>query len=240
MDLAQCKPLAYDVVMSNAIDGKGTILTQLSAFWFELFETTLPSVRTHYIHKGLPPAIEARLPPDLAEQVRPRSMTVRRLKVFPLESIVRGYITGSAWASYCKDGTVHGVKLPAGLRESDKLDPPMWTPSTKAELGEKDENISKAEAARIVGQEYVDQIEALSLAVYKKANEHAAERGIILADTKFEFALDESTSPPTVVLVDEVLTPDSSRFWGADKYKVGQSQDSYDKQFLRGTDPRRD
>lgn len=220
--------------MQNDIARKGIILTQLSAFWFELFKSVLPAVRTHYLHTGLPDAIKTRIPPELALVLQRRCMTVRRLKVLPLESIVRGYITGSAWSSYCKDGTVHGVKLAAGLQESQKLDRPMWTPSTKAEAGEKDENISRAAAAEIVGKEYAEEIERLSLRIYAEADAYAAARGIILADTKFEFALDETTEPPSVVLVDEVLTPDSSRFWSAKDYEIGRPQDSFDKQFLRG------
>lgn len=160
-------------------------------------------------------------------------MVVKRLKVLPIESIVRGYITGSAWSSYQKDGTVCGIALPAGLQESERLQQPLWTPSTKAEIGGKDENISRAEAARIVGQAHADQIENISLEIYEKANAYAAERGIIIADTKFEFGLDESSTPSAVVLIDEVLTPDSSRFWSAEKYEVGRGQDSYDKQYLR-------
>jgi len=160
-------------------------------------------------------------------------MQVRKLKVFPLESIVRGYITGSAWAEYKKGGTVHGLSMPEGLRESEKLEKPLWTPSTKAEVGEKDENISPKQAAKIVGQEYADKIAALSLQIYTAARDYATERGIIIADTKFEFGLDESADPPEVVLIDEVLTPDSSRFWNAAKYEVGRSQDSLDKQVLR-------
>jgi phosphoribosylaminoimidazole-succinocarboxamide synthase len=178
-------------------------------------------------------------------------MQVRKLKVFPLESIVRGYITGSAWAEYRKAGTVHGMIVKKGLKEGEKLEKPLWTPSTKAEVGEKDENISPEQgeltsgslsqacgslmcaAANIVGQEYADRIASLSLQIYTVARDYAAERGIIIADTKFEFALDENVAPPVVVLVDEVLTPDSSRFWNAAKYEVGRPQDSFDKQHLR-------
>ncbi|KAL6720189.1 Bifunctional purine biosynthetic protein ade1 [Lecanora helva] len=226
---------AYDVIMNNVIEGKGAILTQLSEFWFQYLQSMMPSLRTHYVSIGLPPMVEDRLPPHVATkfQLHERSMVVRRLKVFPIESIVRGYITGSAWASYQKDGTVCGIQLPAGLQESQQFQRPIWTPSTKADLGGKDENISSVEAARIVGKEYADQIETLSLQIYHLANAYAAERGIIIADTKFEFGLDESTLPPTVVLIDEAITPDSSRFWNADNYKVGQGQDSYDKQYLR-------
>ena len=161
-------------------------------------------------------------------------MVVRSLKVFPIESIVRGYLSGSAWSSYQKDGTVHGMQLPSGFQESQKLPEPLWTPSTKAAPGEKDENISPGQAENIVGKQHADEISNLSLDIYNKASEYAAKRGIIIADTKFEFALDESAKPPSVVLVDEVLTPDSSRFWDAQNYQAGCAQDSFDKQFLRG------
>lgn len=160
-------------------------------------------------------------------------MQVRRLKIFPIESIVRGYITGSAWREYVKKGTVHGMEMPKGLRESEKLEKALWTPSTKAEAGAKDENISPGKGAEIVGKNYADQIASLSLQLYNSAASYALERRILIADTKFEFGLDETTSPPSVVLVDEVLTPDSSRFWDAEKYEVGRGQDSLDKQVLR-------
>jgi phosphoribosylaminoimidazole-succinocarboxamide synthase len=221
---------AYDVVLSNGVPSKGALLTQLSAFWFSLFSQKLPHVKTHFITLDLPTEITQ---PDEVRQLQGRSMQVRRLEVFPLESIVRGYITGSAWSEYKKSGTVHGIKMPEGLQESQKLETPIWTPSTKAEQGEKDENISPEKAAEIVGKDYAAQIEKLSLEIYTAARDYAAERGIIIADTKFEFALDRSTSPPAVVLIDEVLTPDSSRFWDAAKYEVGRSQDSLDKQYLR-------
>lgn len=224
---------AYDVVMKNGIDQKGAILTQLSQFWFKLLQSKIPSLRTHYVSLNIPQALQDRLPVEMISQLKRRSMVVKRLKVFPIESIVRGYITGSAWSSYQKNGTVCGRALPTGLQESERLRQPLWTPSTKAEVGGKDENISPAEAARIVGQAHADQIEQLSLELYNKASTYAAERGIIIADTKFEFGLDESTTPAAVVLCDEVLTPDSSRFWNAEKYVVGRGQDSYDKQYLR-------
>lgn len=158
-------------------------------------------------------------------------MLVRKLKVFPIEAIVRGYITGSAWSSYKKTGAVNGKKMPEGLQESQELPEPIYTPSTKAELGQHDENISTEQAARIVGEKYAKRIEELSLQVYKAARDYARQKGIIIADTKFEFGLDEGTDE--VVLVDEVLTPDSSRFWSKDAYKVGQNQNSFDKQYLR-------
>jgi len=158
-------------------------------------------------------------------------MLVRRLKVFPIEAIVRGYITGSAWSSYKHTGEVNGKKLPEGLKESEEFPEPIYTPSTKAELGQHDENISTEQAAEIVGPKYAKRIEELALQIYKVANEYAKEKGIIIADTKFEFGLDVDTDE--VVLVDEVLTPDSSRFWSKETYKIGQGQDSFDKQYLR-------
>lgn len=159
-------------------------------------------------------------------------MQVRRLKIFPIEAIVRGYITGSAWKEYQRSGTVHKMPIAAGLRESEAFPQgALYTPSTKAEAGQNDENISVSEAAEIVGAKYAQKIEDLAIKLYTVARDYAAKRGIIIADSKFEFGLDEETDE--VVLVDEVLTPDSSRFWPADKYEIGREQMSYDKQFLR-------
>lgn len=159
-------------------------------------------------------------------------MQVRKLKIFPIEAIVRGYITGSAWKEYKKSGTVHTIPIVAGLQESQAFPQgAIYTPSTKAEAGQNDQNISPAEAAEIVGVKYAQKIEDLALQLYTTARDYAAERGIIIADTKFEFGLDEETDE--IVLVDEVLTPDSSRFWPADKYVLGKEQESYDKQYLR-------
>ncbi len=159
-------------------------------------------------------------------------MTVRRLKIFPIEAIVRGYITGSAWKEYQRSGTVHTIPIIAGLKESEAFPQgAIYTPSTKAEAGANDQNISPSQAASIVGEKYAKRIETLALSLYTAARDYAMERGIIIADTKFEFGLDEETDE--VVLVDEVLTPDSSRFWPKDKYEVGHEQESYDKQFLR-------
>jgi len=158
-------------------------------------------------------------------------MQVRRLKVLPIESIVRGFIAGSAWAEYHKTGTVNGMSMPTGLRESERLKEPIWTPSTKADVGQHDENISPNKAAEIIGPAYAEKVKQLSLKIYGIAREYAEQRGIIIADTKFEFAVDEVTDE--VVLVDEVLTPDSSRFWDREKYGVGRGQESLDKQFLR-------
>lgn len=248
---------AYDVILSNGIPGKGKLLTQLSAFWFQLLSEKMPSLKTHLITTDLPSlssrpdapadnrprgmiAYESRvldhtrpptLSPEQETQLRGRSMQVRKLKILPIESIVRGYITGSAWSEYRKSGTVHGMPMPAGLRESEKLPTPIWTPSTKAEQGQHDENISAEKAAEIIGQAYADKVRDLSLQIYSTAAAYAEERGIIIADTKFEFGVEEDTGD--VVLVDEVLTPDSSRFWDKGKYEVGRAQGSLDKQFLR-------
>ncbi|KAH0347536.1 putative phosphoribosylaminoimidazole-succinocarboxamide synthase, partial [Aureobasidium melanogenum] len=222
---------AYDVIMKNGVPQKGALLTLMTAHWFNLFKEKIPDLKTHLLSASVPASIASSLPAEVSNQLRLRTMHVRRLKVLPLESIVRGYITGSAWSEYKKTGTVHGIAMPKGLEESQKLEKPLWTPSTKAEVGDKDENISPEEATKIVGEKYAKKIEELSLKVYQIARDYAAERGIIIADTKFEFGLDVDTDE--VILVDEVLTPDSSRFWPADKYELGKSQDSFDKQYLR-------
>ncbi|KAL7268637.1 Bifunctional purine biosynthetic protein ade1 [Rhizina undulata] len=216
---------AYDVILKNGIPDKGRLLTALSVFWFQYLESICPN---HFITASLD-FLPSTLTPYHA-QLASRSMVVKKLKVFPVEAIVRGYITGSAWKEYQKSGTVHGIKVPEGMKESQKFEKPLFTPSTKAEQGEHDENIHPDEVARLVGEKYAKRIQELALALYTKASDYAAERGIIIADTKFEFGLDENDE---VVLVDEVLTPDSSRFWLAANYEVGKSQDSYDKQYLR-------
>ncbi|KAF2150458.1 putative phosphoribosylaminoimidazole-succinocarboxamide synthase [Myriangium duriaei CBS 260.36] len=220
---------AYDVIMKNGVPGKGSLLTLMTIHWFELFKTKIPELQTHLVSATVPQSLN--LPDGLQAQLRHRSMVVRKLKVFPIESIVRGYITGSGWAEYKKSGTVHGIEMPTGLKESQKLDKPLWTPSTKAEVGDKDENITPQRAREIVGEKYAEQIEKYSIRAYEVARDYAAESGILLADTKFEWGLDQETD--RIVLIDEVLTPDSSRFWPADRYEVGRGQDSYDKQFLR-------
>ena len=188
----------------------------------------IPGLKTHFLSVA---DLDSRIPEDALQKIKLRSMRVRRLKVFPIEAIVRGYITGSAWSSYKKTGEVNGKKMPEDLQESQELPEPMYTPSTKAELGQHDENISTEEAAKIVGEKYAQKIEDLSLQIYKVAKEYAKSKGIIIADTKFEFGLDEETDE--VVLIDEVLTPDSSRFWPASSYQIGKGQDSFDKQYLR-------
>ncbi|MFO1490025.1 MAG: phosphoribosylaminoimidazolesuccinocarboxamide synthase [Kiritimatiellia bacterium] len=216
---------AFDVVMRNGIPGKGVILTRLSLFWFDLLKDTVPNHLVTAELSQMPRAVQA-----YRDQLEGRSMMVRKLRILPIESIVRGYIAGSGWKEYQKSRTVCGLPLPAGLRECGKLPATLFTPSTKAALGTHDENISPARAAEIIGAPLARQMEELSLAIYAKAAAHAATRGILLADTKFEFGLDPAGQ---MVLADEVLTPDSSRFWPAAGYAPGRGQPSFDKQFVR-------
>ncbi|KAF1958741.1 SAICAR synthetase [Byssothecium circinans] len=226
---------AYDVVMKNGIPGKGALLTAMSIYWFEYLSVQIPALKTHFINKALPTIVETSLSQELSNELRKRSMQVRRLQVVPIESIVRGYITGSAWSEYQESGTVNGIPLPAGLVEGQQLPKPIWTPSTKAETGEKDENISPEQAKTVIGNARVaEEIERLSLEIYTVAAKRAEDVGIILADTKFEFGLDVPHGNQ-VILVDEVLTPDSSRFWprGTWAAHLGKQQPSFDKQFLR-------
>ncbi|KAI0839593.1 phosphoribosylaminoimidazole-succinocarboxamide synthase [Hypoxylon sp. FL0890] len=219
---------AYDVVMKNGVPDKGSLLTLQSVHWFKVLSEKVSGLKTHFLTTDVPSAVS----PEEAKLIRNRSMQVRKLKVFPLEAIVRGYITGSAWKEYKAHGTVHGTPLPPGLKECDAIpNGPIYTPSTKAPLGQHDENISRAQAASIVGDKYASRIEDLALNIFRAGQAYALERGIIIADTKFEFGLDEETDE--VVLVDEVLTSDSSRMWPKDKYEPGRDQESFDKQFLR-------
>ncbi|KAI0850745.1 SAICAR synthetase [Daldinia vernicosa] len=219
---------AYDVVMKNGVPNKGALLTLQSVHWFNVLSEKVPGLKTHFLTTDVPPAVA----PAEAKLIRNRSMQVRKLAVFPIEAIVRGYITGSAWKEYKARGTVHGTPLPPGLRECDAIPGgPIYTPSTKAPLGQHDENISRSQAASIVGEKYASRIEDLALRIFRAGQEYAAERGIIIADTKFEFGLDEAADE--VVLVDEVLTSDSSRMWPKDRYEPGRDQESFDKQFLR-------
>jgi phosphoribosylaminoimidazole-succinocarboxamide synthase len=214
---------AYDVIMPDPIPDKGKILNRLSEFWFEMVKDIVPSHIISTDFKDFPE--ECRKP-----ELEGRSMWVKKLKMLPVECIVRGYITGSGWADYQKTGKVCGINLPADLQESQKLEKPLFTPSTKAELGEHDENISFERACEILGTQMAEKVRDATLAVYEKCAAYALEKGIIIADTKFEFGLDEEGA---LVLGDEVLTPDSSRFWSLDTYEVGKGQDSFDKQFLR-------
>lgn len=220
---------AYDVIMENGIPEKGKLLTKLSVFWFDFLSpyTKTHIIKTDDIFKNLPSELSK---PEFKSQLQDRALLVHKYKLVPLEVIVRGYITGSAWKEYKKSGTVHGVKVEEGLQESQEFPTPIFTPSTKAEQGEHDENISIEQAEQIVGKELCTKIGKLAIELYSKAKEYAKTRGIIIADTKFEFGLTEDNE---LVLVDEVLTPDSSRFWNAKTYELGKGQDSYDKQFLR-------
>ncbi|KAI9326498.1 phosphoribosylaminoimidazole-succinocarboxamide synthase [Zopfochytrium polystomum] len=216
---------AFDVIMKNGITDKGKLLTQMSVFWFSFLEDIVSNHLVTADINQMPASVQ-----KYRDQLEGRSMLVKKLKIVPCEAIVRGYLSGSGWAEYQKKGTVCDIKLPPGLRESDKLDKAIFTPSTKAEIGDHDENIHPDKLAQQIGSELAKKIEEIALKIYTKASNYARSRGIILADTKFEFGLDESGN---VVLADEVLTPDSSRFWPADKYNPGSAQPSYDKQFLR-------
>lgn len=221
---------AFDVILKNKVTKKGTVLTQMSKFWFDYTKHIVPNHMISVDNKDMPEFFQQ-------EQFIGNSMLVKKLEMLPIECIVRGYITGSGWASYQKDGTVCGIQLPQGLQECDKLPEPIYTPSTKAEIGDHDENISFEKSIDVLekqfpghGQEYATKIKEATLALYKACADYALSRGIIIADTKFEFGLDENGN---VVLADEMLTPDSSRFWPLDGYKPGQSQPSFDKQFVR-------
>ena len=216
---------AYDVVMNEPVPGKGRVLTKISLFWFKLLADIAPN---HLL------AAEVDQYPAICRQYRDqlegRSMLVRRTKVMPIECIVRGYLSGSFWSAYKKNTTVCGFELPAGLRESDKFPQPLFTPSTKAEQGLHDENISLAKMEEIVGKDIAEKMAAVSIDLYEKAAEYALSKGIIIADTKFELGM---TPDGELLLIDEVLTPDSSRFWPQDQYAPGKGQPSFDKQFLR-------
>jgi phosphoribosylaminoimidazole-succinocarboxamide synthase len=207
----------YDVIHPTPIPGKGQVLTGISAFWFERTGHIVPNHVVSFT--------------EVPDQVRGRAMLVDKLEMFPVECVVRGYITGSGWKDYQATGAVCGIELPEGLRESEQLPEPIFTPATKAEIGDHDENVDFDRAAEILGdRELLEELRRLTIEVYSFAAAHARERGIILADTKFEFGRDKSGR---IVVGDEVLTPDSSRFWPADTYEPGRSQPSFDKQFVR-------
>jgi phosphoribosylaminoimidazole-succinocarboxamide synthase len=206
----------YDVILPTDIPDKGRVLTQMSLFWFGLTGDIVPN---HFISEDVP------------AEAAGRGMRVKRLEMYPVECVVRGYLSGSGWREYRETGAVCGIALPEGLTESDKLPEPIFTPATKAELGEHDENIDFDRAAEIIGDRpLMEELRRISVEIYQRAADHAAERGIILADTKFEFGASPGAE---VVLADEVLTPDSSRFWPADVYEPGRSQASFDKQYVR-------
>ncbi|HUB87464.1 MAG TPA: phosphoribosylaminoimidazolesuccinocarboxamide synthase [Verrucomicrobiae bacterium] len=214
---------AFDVIMPNGIPRKGEVLTQISYFWFAQTESFQPN---HLISRAGEPLPEKLQP--FAGKIARRSMIVKKCQPLAIECVVRGYLAGSGWKEYQKSQTVCGIKLPAGLKESSELPEPIFTPATKAETGH-DENISFDEAKKITGDEIAEQARAASLKIYNFARDYARNRGIIIADTKFEFGLDNGK----LVLIDEVLTPDSSRFWPADQFAPGRSQPSFDKQFVR-------
>ena len=221
---------AFDVILKNKVTKKGAVLTQMSRFWFDY---TKDIVANHMISVDTADMPEYFRTPDFTGN----SMLCKKLTMIPVECIVRGYITGSGWKSYVENGTVCGIKLPEGLKECDKLPEPIYTPSTKAEIGDHDENIDFEKSVEVLekefpgkGLEYATKIKDCTIALYKKCADYALTRGIIIADTKFEFGIDENGN---VVLADEMLTPDSSRFWPVDGYEPGHGQPSFDKQFVR-------
>ena len=215
---------AFDVVMPNPIPDKGRVLTQLSKFWFDLTKDIVPNHIISVDVKDFPPACR-----PYENTLRDRSMWVVKTEVVPVECVVRGYLSGSGWVEYEKTGEVCGILLSKGLVESSKLEEPIFTPATKAEMGEHDENITFERMEKIVGNELARQLRSLSLAIYKRARDFAEKKGIIIADTKMEFGVKDGK----VILIDELLTPDSSRFWPKDTYRPGVPQQSFDKQFLR-------
>lgn len=215
---------AYDVIMEQGIPYKGFILTKISEFWFNLLNDV---VENHLITTNVNNYPD--ICKEYAKELRHRSMLVKKTEVIPIECVVRGFISGSAWSDYLKTGEVCGIKLPEGLKESQKLSEPIFTPATKEEIGSHDENISEQKAAEIVGIDVIKTLKEISLKIYKRAFEYALNKGIIIADTKMEFGFYNGK----IILIDELLTPDSSRFWDAKKYQVGKSQESFDKQYLR-------
>lgn len=214
---------AFDVILDQPIPGKGQVLTAVSNFWFEQLKGLVPD---HFTGDR----VEDVVPADELPLVEGRAVVVKRLKPVPVEAIVRGYLVGSGWKEYQADGTVCGISLPAGLKEASRLPEPIFTPSTKAEVGDHDENISYARCEEIIGSELAAKVRDASIRLYQAAAEYALGKGIIIADTKFEFGLDEDGN---LILMDEVLTPDSSRFWPADQYAEGTNPPSFDKQIIR-------
>lgn len=215
---------AFDVIMKNGIPQKGIVLTQISKFWFDFFAG---SIEHHMISddiKDLPEPFG-----DYPDQLIGRTMLVKKVEVLPVECVIRGYLAGSGWKEYQQDGTVCGHKLPTGLKQCQKLPELIFTPATKAEQGEHDENISVERCAEVIGTEAANYVRDKSMEIFSKASDYAKTKGIILADTKFEWGMYDGK----IILIDEVLTPDSSRFWPADKYEAGRDQESYDKQFVR-------
>jgi phosphoribosylaminoimidazole-succinocarboxamide synthase len=215
---------AFDVVLPTPIVDKGAVLTEIANFWFDRLKHIIPNHLT-----GIDPDTVVSDPVEKA-QLGHRALVVKKLKPLPIEAIVRGYLAGSGWKEYKAKGSVCGIPLPAGLQEASRLPEPIFTPSSKAEMGTHDENITLARTAELLGKELADKVGKVSIQLYKEAAEYALTRGIIIADTKFEFGLDDAG---TLYLIDEVLTPDSSRFWPADQYVVGKNPPSFDKQYVR-------
>ena len=215
---------AFDVILPDPIPGKGRVLTRISNFWFKKLQTILPN---HLTDISLEQVV-----PDAAEraEIEGRAIVVKLLKPLPVEAIVRGYLIGSGWKDYQASGLICGIKLPAGLQQAQQLPEPIYTPSTKAAVDQHDENVSFEQTVALMGQDLAEQVRDASLKLYKIAADYAKERGIIIADTKFEFGVDEAG---VLYLIDEALTPDSSRFWPADQYQVGISPPSFDKQYIR-------
>jgi len=215
---------AFDVILPDPIPGKGEVLTAVSNFWFDKLRHVIPNHLTGIAPESVVKGAQEQ------EQVKGRAFVTRKLKPLPIESIVRGYLVGSGWKDYQKTGAVCGIVLPAGLREAEKLPQPLFTPSTKAAVGDHDENISFAQTVELLGEARAKEVRDATLALYTEAANYAASKGIIIADTKFEFGVDEAGK---LYLIDEALTPDSSRFWPADQYRVGCNPPSFDKQFVR-------
>ncbi len=213
---------AFDYILPSMVPEKGKILNQISKFWFDYSKDIIPNHVISTDIKDFPEEFQT-------EEFEGRSMLVKKLKMIPVECIVRGYITGSGWKSYKQDGSVCGIKLPEGLQESEKLPEPIFTPTTKAQEGH-DENISFDQVCELIGKDLAEQVRAKTIEIYKKCSEYALTKGVIIADTKFEFGVDENGN---LVIGDEMLTPDSSRFWPASDYEVGRSQKSFDKQYIR-------
>lgn len=215
---------AFDVILPDPIPGKGEVLTAVSNFWFNKLRHVIPNHLS-----GIDPESVVKSDAE-REQVRGRAFVTKKLKPLPIEAIVRGYLVGSGWKDYKKTGAVCGIALPAGLQEAQKLPQPLFTPSTKAAVGDHDENISFEQAVELLGRERAEEVKKATLALYTEAADYAATKGIIIADTKFEFGVDDAGR---LYLIDEALTPDSSRFWPADQYQVGSNPPSFDKQFVR-------
>lgn len=215
---------AFDVVLPDPVPGKGEILTRISLFWFRMMTDLVDNQLTELTVDDV---IDD---PALAEDLRHRALVVKRLKPLPIEAVVRGYLAGSGWRDYVKNGSLCGIALPAGLEQAGRLPETLFTPSSKAEIGEHDENIGFADVKDLIGEQLAARVRDVSIQIYERAAAHALERGIIIADTKFEFGLDREGR---LYLIDEVLTPDSSRFWPVDQYRVGVSPPSFDKQFVR-------